>query len=465
MERPYRDEVDKFIEVANKDAKTKKVAGICCPCKKCKNLKVWTDPCIIRSHLIIDGFVKDYSVWIHHGEKEAPPKATDTDQVSDELIGGGDDNEDSGGGTSGFVPSESLEDLGLDDDSDQDDLEEMLKHFKEDILLAGAKGAENFKAVKDAAKKSVYEKSKGCPAHWSLLRFVLELLILKASFNDLLKLLAWLLPKPNFVPANTYQAKKVVSPLTMGVERIHACPNHCILYRGKYEELEKCPTCGASRYKRNDIFNGDDEGPSNGKKKKKKVAPDPSEEDSCLGIDEKKRRILALVMRIFANPAFAKLMRWWYYERTKDEEKLSHLADATQFDELYPEFAKDPRNVRFALNTDGMNPFGERNSTHSTWPVILTIYNLPTWLCQKRKYTMLCGLIQGPKQPGIDIDVFLEPLMEDMAKLWNDGVKMTDSLTKKDFTLRGMILTIINDYPANFSLSGQIKGKSGCLSC
>ena len=74
MERPYRDEVDKFIEVANKDAKTKKVAGICCPCKKCKNLKVWTDPCIIRSHLIIDGFVKDYSVWIHHGEKKHLPK-------------------------------------------------------------------------------------------------------------------------------------------------------------------------------------------------------------------------------------------------------------------------------------------------------------------------------------------------------------------------------------------------------
>ena len=52
------------------------------------------------------------------------------------------------------------------------------------------------KAVKDAAKKNVYEKSKGCPPHWTLLRFVLKLLIIKAkygwsdsSFNDLLKLL------------------------------------------------------------------------------------------------------------------------------------------------------------------------------------------------------------------------------------------------------------------------------------
>jgi hypothetical protein len=28
----------------------------------------WIDVTIIRSHLIIQGFVKDCTVWIHHGE-------------------------------------------------------------------------------------------------------------------------------------------------------------------------------------------------------------------------------------------------------------------------------------------------------------------------------------------------------------------------------------------------------------
>jgi hypothetical protein len=37
---------------------------------------------------------------------------------------------------------------------------------------------------------------------------------------------------------------------------------------------------------------------------------------------------------------------------------------------------------------------------------------------------MLSIRIQGPKQAVIDIDVFLEPLMEDMTKLWNEGVRM-----------------------------------------
>jgi hypothetical protein len=64
-----------------------------------------------------------------------------------------------------------------------------------------------------------------------------------------------------------------------------------------------------------------------------------------------------------------------------------------------------------------MNPFGENRTVHSTWPVILTMYNLPTWLCHKRKYPMLSILIQGPKQAGINIDMFLEQLLEDMPKL------------------------------------------------
>jgi hypothetical protein len=39
---------------------------------------------------------------------------------------------------------------------------------------------------------------------------------------------------------------------------------------------------------------------------------------------------------------------------------------------------------------------------------------------------MLSILIQDLKQAGIDIDMFLEPLMEDMMKLWNEGVRMWD---------------------------------------
>jgi hypothetical protein len=110
-----------------------------------------------------------------------------------------------------------------------------------------------------------------------------------------------------------------------------------------------------------------------------------------------------------------------------------------------------------------MNPFAERSSKHSTCPVILTIYNLPPLLCQKRKYLLLTILISRPTQPSVDMDVFLEPLIKDLKKLWEEGVAMWNEFRREPFTLKAMIFITINDYPALFSLSGQFKGTVGCV--
>ena len=42
---------------------------------------------------------------------------------------------------------------------------------------------------------------------------------------------------------------------------------------------------------------------------------------------------------------------------------------------------------------------------------------------------------------------------------------MYDAFQKDDFICRAIIFVTINDYPALFALSGQIKGKTGCLVC
>jgi len=162
----------------------------------------------------------------------------------------------------------------------------------------------------------------------------------------------------------------------------------------------------------------------------KKSAVCEAEDDTCIGTKMGQRKIPALVMwylpvidrlkRLFSNPNTAKLMTWHDDRPLKNDGKLRHPSDARQwktFDANHELFGEEKRYVRFALSTDGMNPFGERSSTHSTWPVLLTIFNLPPWLCHKRKYLLLTILIQGPKQPGIDIDVFLETLLEDMQIL------------------------------------------------
>ena len=53
-----------------------------------------------------------------------------------------------------------------------------------------------------------------------------------------------------------------------------------------------------------------------------------------------------------------------------------------------------------------------------------------------------------------DIDVFLEPLLEDMGKLWNEGKVVWDEFKQECFTLHAMIFVAITDYPGGFSLSG-----------
>jgi hypothetical protein len=68
-----------------------------------------------------------------------------------------------------------------------------------------------------------------------------------------------------------YYAKKLISPLTMGVEKIHTCKNHCIPYRGAdYKDLDSCPNYGASRYKTNKDYREKEYAASLCKEKKRK---------------------------------------------------------------------------------------------------------------------------------------------------------------------------------------------------
>ncbi|XP_019267397.1 PREDICTED: uncharacterized protein LOC109244716 [Nicotiana attenuata] len=136
------------------------------------------------------------------------------------------------------------------------------------------------------------------------------------------------------------------------------------------------------------------------------------------------------------------------------------------FDEKYPNFALDPRNVRFGLASDGFNPFGSMSNAYSMWPVILIPYNLPPWLCMKQSNLLLSLLIPGPKSPGMDIDVYLQPLVDDLKILWESGIETYDAFMKQNFFLRASLLWTINDFPAYGILSGwSTKGKLACPIC
>ena len=144
---------------------------------------------------------------------------------------------------------------------------------------------------------------------WQLLRLKARHGWSDTSFNDLMDLLRVMLAKPNLLPRNTYQAKKLICPLSLGVQKIHACENHCILYNKEYADLDSCPTCETSRYK---TGNG---------------ASDGEVVDQDASVDEKKK-IPRMVMWyppvkdclkwLFSNRTDAELMRWHQEGRKKD---------------------------------------------------------------------------------------------------------------------------------------------------
>ena len=83
-----------------------------------------------------------------------------------------------------------------------------------------------------------------------------------------MKLIKSLLPEGNTLLETTYEARKVVCPLGLKAQKIHACPNDNILYRGEeYENLDSCPVCNACRYK----IPRDDPGDVYGMRIKKRV--------------------------------------------------------------------------------------------------------------------------------------------------------------------------------------------------
>jgi hypothetical protein len=115
-------------------------------------------------------------------------------------------------------------------------------------------------------------------------------------------------------------------------------------------------------------------------------------------------------------------------------------------DRKYKDFAGEARNIRFGLSIDGFNPFGEFRSGHSTWPVTLCMFNLPGWMCMKRKFIMMSVLIQGPKQPGNDIDVYLRPLVDELLLLWKkECVRVWDKNKQENFNLRALLFITTND--------------------
>ena len=128
------------------------------------------------------------------------------------------------------------------------------------------------------------------------------------SFNELLELMGEMLPDGNKLPNSCYRAKRMLCPLSLKVQKIHACLNDCVLFRGPYRDMANCPKCSADWYRK----------------------PETNDESNCDDdLDQKGPPVKVLhyfpvlprLRLLFANKNDAKLMRW-HAEGWKNDGKL-----------------------------------------------------------------------------------------------------------------------------------------------
>ncbi|XP_074265102.1 uncharacterized protein LOC141587520 [Silene latifolia] len=465
----YDASLAEFYEFVRKNVKD--TSNMPCPCDMCLNIKYMSFS-EVKIHLEKNNFNPKYRRWRFHGESTVIQRVEEEIDVQSRAIEidwetlpmengiGSLDHSDWDTYSCDMNSTDEFDDNELEtilrdrisEDNVEEDNPDLDLVDKDDILGEDEDpDVTNLdditRIVLEKLKDSEMPLYKNCK-NYTKLSAVVKLYNLKAkngwsdrSFIDLLELLKDMIPEDNVLPNRTYAAKKILRGIGMKYVKIHACPNDCILYRKEYENLSHCPVCNEWRYKKKE------------------------------GIPVKVLwyfPIIPRLRRLFANKEDAKLLTWHNSTKANDG-KLRHPADGLEWkhiDAKYPEFGKEPRNLRLALSTDGMNPYGNLSSQHSTWPVLLAIYNLPPYVCMKRKYLMLSLLISGPKEPGNDLDVYLAPLIDDLRTLWDEGVEVFDAYQNSVFNLKAMLLCTISDFPAYGNLCGHtVHGKEACPLC
>ena len=214
----YLDGVKSFIKFAEQHMKTKGDDTIPCPCKDCLNLKRFRTIETVKNHLIRRGFKERYTRWIRHGESYGETSTAANTEIGQEDEDASVDSDQEMDVNYNFNPNDNLGEMFSDDENDID-VQDLYAESEKPLFP----GCENFTKMHAVLKLYNLKASN----NWS-----------DKSFTALLKLLGDMLPDENELPRSCYQAKKLLCPMGLDVEKIHACSNDCILYRNEYEKCE-----------------------------------------------------------------------------------------------------------------------------------------------------------------------------------------------------------------------------------
>ncbi len=112
----------------------------------------WLDSKVVQSHLIKRGFKKSYTIWTTHGEIDNALLEVDRGEVRDDNSHYQDRGVFDGA------------DHGIDDDDDDFDYEELLRHVEPQVLnsMGTDRGLDNMELLEKSSREHLYDESNGC---------------------------------------------------------------------------------------------------------------------------------------------------------------------------------------------------------------------------------------------------------------------------------------------------------------
>ena len=129
-----------------------------------------------------------------------------------------------------------------------------------------------------------------------------------------------------------------------------------------------------------------------------------------------------------------------------------------------PSFASSPTNLALCYCTDGINPF--KNGTHTTWPQMFKVLNLPPHMASRTDLVLLTGVTHGPRKPK-SLTPILELHYEELTQLW-EGIRVEDPNQPGVYeTLRAVLFCTSADYPGFSDINRQqgVGSNNGCMEC
>jgi len=86
--------------------------------------------------------------------------------------------------------------------------------------------------------------------------------------------------------------------------------------------------------------------------------------------------------------------------------------------------------------------------------------------CDPLQFIFIALLIPGPKNPKENLDIYMQPLIEELVQLFNEGILTYDVFLMQNFLMKVAILWSGSDFRAYAMLSGWMTvGRLACSYC